>query len=107
MRRVENYANVLYFSIYNIAFSLPSVVSPCCCCPCTYKCLASSVDEDYSLISCDDAIFSKTRLATFATAALHVVNFFSSDFSWRLMLFAIELNIDDEHDAAETDVIRH
>jgi hypothetical protein len=51
--------------------------------------------------------FSKTRLATFATAALHVVNFFSLDFSWRLMLFAIELNIDDEHDAAETDVIRH
>jgi hypothetical protein len=51
--------------------------------------------------------FSKTRLAIFATAALHVVNFFSLDFSWRLMLFAIELNIDDGHDAAETDVMRH
>jgi hypothetical protein len=39
--------------------------------------------------------------------ALHVVNFFSTDFSWRLMLFAIELNIDDGHDAAEPNVMRH
>jgi hypothetical protein len=54
-----------------------------------------SVDEDNSSISCDDTIFSKTRLAIFATAALHVINFFSLDFSWRLMLFAIELNMDD------------
>jgi hypothetical protein len=67
----------------------------------------SSVDEDNSLISCDDAIFSKTRLSIFATAALHVVNFFSLDFSSRLMLFAIELNMNDEHDAAEPDVIKH
>jgi hypothetical protein len=53
------------------------------------------------------AIFSKTRLSIFATAALHVVNFFSLDFSWRLMLFAIELNMDDKHDAAESGVMRH
>jgi hypothetical protein len=39
--------------------------------------------------------------------ALHVVNFFSLDFSWRLMLFAIELNMDDEHDAVESGVMRH
>jgi hypothetical protein len=99
-----------YFSIYILlllSFDLSSIVSPCYCCPDTYECFASSVDEDNSLISCDDAIFSKTRLSTFATAALHVINFFSLDFSWRLMLFAIELNIDDEHDEVETDVMRH
>jgi hypothetical protein len=41
--------------------------------------------------------FSKTRLAIFATVALHVFNFFSLDFSWRLMQFLIELNMDDEN----------
>jgi hypothetical protein len=71
------------------------------------KDLVSSVDEDNSFISCDDAIFSKTRLSIFATVALHVVNFFSLHFSSRLILFAIDLNKDDKHDAVELDVMRH